>query len=148
MFRFSFLTVLDIYRDYFKGCLSWWNLMQRCYSCILWPKTICPSSSFSWRSCYVRFIAFVTCYACHIYLRCLLCTLFPLATHLFLSIACLLVSCLSICMYTHGATMHGARAQCPRHRQKGWGCKHVDMSQAVAVNRFRSLAFPFGCVLF
>ena len=38
----------------------------------------------------------------------------PLFTHLFLSIACLLVSCLCLCMYTHGARTHGARAQFPR----------------------------------
>ena len=39
VFRFSFLTTLDIYKDYFKGRLTWCNLMQRFYASILWPKT-------------------------------------------------------------------------------------------------------------
>ena len=59
------------------------------------------------------------CYACHIYLACLLCTICALPTLLFLSIACLLVSCLCLCMYTYRARTHGARARSPRHKQKG-----------------------------
>ena len=55
----------------------------------------------------------------------------------FPSMACLLVSCLCLYMYTHGV-----RAWSPRHKQKGWGCEHEDMSQAVAISRFRSLTFP------
>ena len=47
-----------------------------------------------------------------------------------------------------GARTHRARAWSPRCRQKGRGCKCVDMSQVVVVSRFRSLAFPFGYVLF
>ena len=39
LYRVSFLTTLDIYKDYFKGRLIWWNLMQRFYASILWPKT-------------------------------------------------------------------------------------------------------------
>ena len=46
----SFLTTLNIYKDYFKGHQRWCNLMKNDYSCILWLKTICPSSSFSCRS--------------------------------------------------------------------------------------------------
>ena len=42
-----------------------------------------------------------------------------------LSIACLLVSCLCLYMYIHGARMLGARAQSPRCRQKEHGWKHV-----------------------
>ena len=62
----------------------------------------------------------------------------------FLSIACLLVSCpcLCLCIYTNGARTHGVRAQSPRHKQKGRGCEHVDISQAVMFNRFRGLASP------
>ena len=52
----------------------------------------------------------------------------------FPSIACLLVSCLCLYMYTHGARMHGARALSPKRKQKGRGCKHVDISQA-AISR-------------
>jgi len=77
-----------------------------------------------------------TCYACHIYLTCLLCTLCALSTHLFLSIACLLVSHSYLCMYTHGARTHGARARFPSHKQKGRGCKHVDISQVTMFIRF------------
>ena len=51
VFRFSFFITLDIYKDYFKVRLSWWNLMQRFYASILWLETYAPSSSFSWRSC-------------------------------------------------------------------------------------------------
>ena len=36
----------------------------------------------------------------------------------FPSIACLLVSCLCLCMYTHGARTHGARAWSLRCKQK------------------------------
>ena len=36
----------------------------------------------------------------------------------FPSIACLLISCLCLCMYTHGVRMHGAKAQSPKHKQK------------------------------
>ena len=44
--------------------------------------------------------------------------------------------------------MHGARARSPGHKQNGRGCEHADMSLAAAINRFRSLAFPFNYVLF
>ena len=39
LYKVSFLTTLDIYKDYFKGRLIWWNLMQRFYASILWSKT-------------------------------------------------------------------------------------------------------------
>ena len=55
----------------------------------------------------------------------------------FPSITCLLISCLCVCMYTHGA-----RAQSPRHKQKGRGCEHVDISQAAMFSRFRGLSSP------
>ena len=44
--------------------------------------------------------------------------------------------------------MHGARARSPRRKQKGRGREHANMSQAAAISRFRSLAFPFDYVLF
>ena len=43
----------------------------------------------------------------------------------FPSIACLPVSCLCLCMYTHGARMYGARAWLSRRKQKGHGHEHV-----------------------
>ena len=66
--------------------------------------------------------------------------LMPLSYTLCISfaIACLLVSCLCLCMYTHGA-----RAQSPRRRQNGQGNDHVDMGQVARFNKYRSLAFPF-----
>ena len=60
----------------------------------------------------------------------------------FPSIACLLVSCLCLCMYTDGMRTYGAKALSPRHKQKGWGCKHVNISQTAMLSRFRSLAYP------
>ena len=47
----------------------------------------------------------------------------------FPSIAFMLVSCLCLCMYTHGAMTYGVRAQSLKRKQKGRRCKHVDMSQ-------------------
>ena len=61
--------------------------------------------------------------------------------NIFLSIVCLLVSCLCLCMYTQGARTLGARAQSLRHKQKGHGCKHLAMSRAAMFSRFRSLVF-------
>ena len=60
----------------------------------------------------------------------------------FPSISCLLVSCLCLCMYTCGARTHGAKARTSRRKQKGRGCKHVDISQAAMFSRFRGLASP------
>ena len=60
----------------------------------------------------------------------------------FPSIACLLVSCLCFCMYIHGARTHEARIRSPSRKQKGQGCKHVDISQATMFSRFRGLASP------
>ena len=51
LYKISFLTTLHIYKDYFKDCLRWCNLMQSDYSLKLWPETIFPSSPFFWRSC-------------------------------------------------------------------------------------------------
>ena len=39
VFKFSFFTTLDIYKDYFKGRLRCCKWMQRFYSSILWPET-------------------------------------------------------------------------------------------------------------
>ena len=72
----------------------------------------------------------------------LLYTHWALSMHLFLSIACLLASCLCLYMYTHGARMHGATAWPPRRKQKGYKCKHVDMSQAAMFSRFRGQVSP------
>ena len=81
-------------------------------------------------------------YACHVYHSCLFYASSICFLHLFLSIACLLISCLCFFMYTHGTRMHGARARFPRCKKKGQGYKHVDLSQAIVVSRFRVQLFP------
>ena len=39
MFRLSFLTTLNIYKDYFKSSHSGCNLLQKNFTGIFWPKT-------------------------------------------------------------------------------------------------------------
>ena len=79
-----------------------------------------------------------SCYTCHIYLACSLCVILLLSTH-FYSIACLLVSCLFLCMYAHGARTHGARAWSSKCKQKG---AITSMGQMATVNRFSVQSFP------
>ena len=88
---------------------------------------------------FICFLAFL--FLCLLCLSCLstLC-LFHMLFASFPSIACLLVSCLCLCMYTHGARMRGAKARSPRHKQKGRGCKCVSISQATIFSSFRGLA--------
>ena len=65
----------------------------------------------------------------------------------FPSIVCLLVFFLCLCMYTHGARTHDVRHGFPSVRKKGANAS-MQISQVVVFNRFRSLAFPFGYLLF
>ena len=74
--------------------------------------------------------------------------LFHMLLASFPSTACLLVSCLYLCMYIHGARTYGVRARSLKRKQKGHGCKHVDMSRATMFSRFRVLASPFGLCTF
>ena len=50
MFGLSFLTILNIYKDCFKGHHSECTSMQKFFTSTLWTRDICPSSSFSSRS--------------------------------------------------------------------------------------------------
>ena len=50
VFGFSFLTTLDLYKDYFNGNHK---VVALVVTCILWTETICLSSSFFWRNCCV-----------------------------------------------------------------------------------------------
>ena len=59
------------------------------------------------------------CYACHVYHACLLYASFTCFLHLSPSIACLLVSRLFLCMYTHGAKAYGSKTMSPRRKKKG-----------------------------
>ena len=87
-------------------------------------------------------MSLATCYACHVYHAYLLYASFIYSLHLFPSIACLLVSCLCLCMYTDGVRMHGAKARSPKHKQQGLECKLMDISQVVMFGRFRGLTSP------
>ena len=87
------------------------------------------------------FLAFLfLCLLCLSYLSAL--CLFHMLFASFPLIACLLVSCLFLCMYTYEARTCGARARSPRRKQKGRRCKHVDISQAAMFSSFRGLASP------
>ena len=101
-------------------------------------------TTFHLLSCLFAFslICLLSCFfACHIYHAYLL-----YAFHVFFasfpSITCLLVSCLCLCMYTHGTRTHGARVWSPRRKQKGGGCEHVDTSQTAMFSSFKGLAPP------
>ena len=88
-------------------------------------------------------VCLLSCFfACHVYHAYLLYASFTCPMHLFLSIACLLVSCSCLCMYTHGVRTYGARARSPKCKHKGQGTKHVDISQATMFSRCRGLASP------
>ena len=114
-----------------------------------------PSSSLAQLVCLFaclsafQFVCLSCCLSCllpHAMLASLVCqfALYPLRIiYASLSfIVCLLVSCFCLCMYTHGVRTHGVRAQSPRHKQKGRGCKHMDMSQVTMFSRIRGLACP------
>ena len=65
-------------------------------------------------------VCLLSCFfACHVYYAYLLYASFTCPMHLFVSIACLLVSCSCLCMYTHGARTHEVRTQSPRCKHKG-----------------------------
>ena len=92
-------------------------------------------------------VCLLTCLLAFLFL-CLLCLsclsilcLFHMLFTSFPSIACLLVSCFYLFMYTYGLRMHGARARSPKRKQKGRRRKYVDMPSGM-FNRFRGLASP------
>ena len=66
----------------------------------------------------------------------------------FPSIACQLVSCLCLCMYAHGARMHGAKSRSPKRKQKGWGCEHANWAKQLQPIGLEFIFFPFGYVLY
>ena len=92
-------------------------LLNWLLACLLACFLVClPSSSLAYLvACHVpcHMLCLLHLCACLLYTHC------TLSTHLFLSIACLLVSCCCLCMYTYGARMHGARPWSPRHKHKG-----------------------------
>ena len=89
------------------------------------------------------FVCLLSCFfACHVYHAYLLYASFTCPMQIFLFIACLLVSCSCLCMNTHGARTHGAKACSPKRKHKGRGTKHVDINQATMFSCCRGLAFP------
>ena len=92
-------------------------LLNWLLACLLACFLVClPCSSLAYLvACHVpcHMLCLLHLCACLLYTHC------TLSTHLFLSIACLLVSCCCLCMYTYGARMHGARPWSPRHKHKG-----------------------------
>ena len=137
------LTYMSMPESCLLVCYPYFNIMK------LWTfDHICSSRT-------LPFVCFLACllafshaclrscfFACHVYLAYLFYASFVCTLHFFPSIACLLVSCLCLCMYTHGVRTHGARAQSPMHKQKGRGCKNVGISQAAMFSSFRGLASP------
>ena len=96
---------------------------------------ICPSQTPPLFICYLALFSFLlsSWFLCLPYLSCLsISCLFIMLFATFPSMACLLVTCLCLClcMYEHGVRMHGARARSPGHKQNGRGCEHADMSLA------------------
>ena len=92
---------------------------------------------------YLPFCLFVCFLACLLAMPIMFTCFMPFRTLFasFPSIA-LQVSCLCLYFYAHGARTHRARVRFPKHKQKGRGRKHVDISQAAIFSRFRSLVFP------
>ena len=145
--HFYMLAYMSMHESCLLVCRPCFNTKK------LWtfnPNLHCPS----WTPPFVRLLSSLSAY---LSLSCLLShamlTIFillvcfaPFAHYLYISfpsIACLLVSCLYLCMYAYRARTFRARAWSPRHKQKGREVKHVDSSQAAMFNRFRSLVNPF-----
>ena len=78
---------------------------------------------------FCSFSCMFACFPVMLAISIMLICFMPLSYALCISfaIACLLVSCLFLCTYTHGVRMHRAKAWSPRCKQKGRGCEHVDM---------------------
>ena len=138
------LAYMPMHESYLLVCCPYFNTMK------LWIPDqnlhfSLVDATFCLLFCLFAFspIWLLSCFsACHVYHAYMLYASFIYSTHLFLSIACLLISCSCLRMYTNGEMMHEARAWSPRHKQKGQGCKHVDIIQVAVFSRFRSLAFP------
>ena len=138
------LAYMSMHKSCLLVCRPFFNTMK------LW--TFDPNQHLSLAD--TTFVCFLACSPSRLF-ACFLASLLAMPTMLiyfmplhmlfasFPSIACPLVSCLCLCMYTHGARMHGVRARSPRHKQKGQRYKYIDMSQAAMLNSFKGLASPF-----
>ena len=139
-YMFPHKSCLLVCRPYFNT-MKLWTSNPNLHLSVM-DTTCLPFCLFAFFSCLLiylfafllsrLFVYLVACHvSCHIYLACLLCNLYTLSTHLFLFIACLLVSCLCLCLYTNGARMNKARVGSPKCKQEGRGCEYVDISQVV-----------------
>ena len=143
LYTFAYMSMHESYLLVCRPCFNTYGHPIQTYICPSWTLplfvyylTLFPFLLTSWFLC-------LPCLSCLSALG-----LFIVLFASFPSMACLSVSCLCLCMYAHGVRTHGAKAQSLGRKQKGQGCEHVDMSQAAIVSRFRSLAFPFGYILF
>ena len=142
-YMFMHESCLLVCRPYFYTMKSWTSYPNLHLS--LTDTTFCLLSCLS----DFLLVCLLPCsFAYHVYHAYLFYASFICSMYLFLSIACLLVSCLCLCMYTHEGRTHGARAQSPRRKQKGRGCEHVNISQVAVFSRFRGLTSPiWSCTL-
>ena len=109
-----------------------WSTFVPCGHHLLFALFMCLSS-FLFAFFLSYFFVYLVAYhvSCHMLcLPCLSCLfalcLFHMLFASFPSIPCLLVSCLCLCMYTHGVRTHGARVRSPKRMQKRRRHKHAD----------------------
>ena len=134
-------SCLLVCRPYFNT-MKLWTSDPNLHLSLMAPPSVCLLA-FLFVHLSLLVMSPTTCYACHIYLACLLLHLF--AHYLSISFFPLLVyrlSCSFLCIYTHGTRMHRARAWSPKHKQKGQRRKHVDIGQMAMFSSFTDLASP------
>ena len=112
------------YMSIHESCLL---VCRPCFNTIkLWtfnPNLHLSLTDTTFRSFSCQFACFLAMLAMFITLICFMPLHILFAS--FPSIACLLVSCLCHCMYTHGVRTHVARARIPSRKQKGRGREHM-----------------------
>ena len=129
-------SCLLVCRSYFNTMKLWTSSPN--YICLPWtPPFVC---FFAYLPFHLFARIFTSLIAIPIMLICFM--PFHMLFSSLLSIACLLVSCLCLCMYTHRV-----RTSLLGTSKKGTNAS-MWLSQAVVFNRLRSLAFLFGYVLF
>ena len=131
-FHLYTLAYMSMHESCLLVCHPYFNTMKLRTSYFVCFLSFFPFCSFA---CFPAMLAMSIMVICIMPLSYTLCISF--------SIACLLVSYLCLCMSTHGARTHGARARSPKRKQKGRGSEHLDMGQAFRFSKYRSLAFSF-----
>ena len=137
------LAYMSMHESYWLVCRPCFNTMKyghsiQTYICPSWtPPFVCFLACLPFCLCLLSRMPCLPCLSC----LSALCPFHMLFAH-FPSIDCLLVSCLSLCMYTHGVRTLGARERSPKCKKKGFRSKHVDMSRVMVASRFEGLVFP------